>query len=279
MGKYDGILICTDLDGTFSDKAGIISKENADAIRYFMANGGKFTLATGRSAPFFMGDDTVFTRSGLEFLPNVPVVTHNGASVYDYKKMEYIYTVPLPGDDIEREILEKACDDDRVSYVFLSGIEGENVNVTRKDRYENFKESVMENYYRLKDSWFKIVFCFYEEKDAINMRDELIELFEIYGKYSVNRTWSTGVEVLKDNATKGVAVRWLKNYLGGIDKVVCVGDFENDISMIIEADLGVAVANAADDLKACADMITVSNGEHALAKVIESLDSYFNLDA
>ena len=144
MAKYDGILICTDLDGTLSDKNGIISKENAEAIRYFKANGGKFTLSTGRSAPFFMGDNTVFTRSGLEFLPNVPVVTHNGASVFDFEKMEYIYSVPLPGDEIEKTILKKACAEDEVEYVFISGENADSISIIRRCEHDDFEKAVLE---------------------------------------------------------------------------------------------------------------------------------------
>jgi len=279
MAKYDGILICTDLDGTLSDKNGIISKENAEAIRYFKANGGKFTLSTGRSAPFFMGDNTVFARSGLEFLPNVPVVTHNGASVFDFEKMEYIYSVPLPGDEIEKTILKKACAEDEVEYVFISGENADSISIIRRCEHDDFEKAVLECHGDKNNKLYKLVFCVKTEEYAKHMRDKFREFFESYGRYSVNRTWKVGVEVLKDNATKGVAVNWLRNHIGGIKHVVCIGDFENDVTMIKEADLGIAVGNASEELKACADIITVTNAEHALAKTIYDLDKYINLDA
>ena len=43
MGKFDGILIGTDLDGTLVSE-GKVSRENADAIRYFQAEGGNVRL-------------------------------------------------------------------------------------------------------------------------------------------------------------------------------------------------------------------------------------------
>ena len=54
MGKFDGILIASDFDGTVAVD-GIVSPENRRAIDYFMENGGMFTLATGR-APAFIGN-------------------------------------------------------------------------------------------------------------------------------------------------------------------------------------------------------------------------------
>ena len=74
---------------------------------------------------------------------------------------------------------------------------------------------------------------------------------------------------------KGNAVRKLRELLGGrevIHTVVCVGDYENDLSMIEYADIGYAVANAIQPVKDAADRVTVSNREHALARIINDLE-------
>ena len=48
MGKFDGILICTDLDGTLYKNDKTISEKNKAAIEYFKREGGSFTFVTGR---------------------------------------------------------------------------------------------------------------------------------------------------------------------------------------------------------------------------------------
>ena len=48
MKKFEGILLCTDLDGTLLRNDKSISRENLDAINYFMSEGGYFTFITGR---------------------------------------------------------------------------------------------------------------------------------------------------------------------------------------------------------------------------------------
>ena len=48
MGKFDGILLCTDLDGTLFSSDGSLSAENKEAIEYFKREGGYFTFITGR---------------------------------------------------------------------------------------------------------------------------------------------------------------------------------------------------------------------------------------
>ena len=46
MGKFDGILLCTDLDDTLLTTDKRVSDENSKAIEYFKSEGGLFTFAT-----------------------------------------------------------------------------------------------------------------------------------------------------------------------------------------------------------------------------------------
>ena len=83
MGKFDGILICTDLDGTLynSDRESrTISKENLNAIEYFKSEGGYFTIVTGRMPCF---SDEAYNA----VKPNCPFGCINGGGLYDHRKM------------------------------------------------------------------------------------------------------------------------------------------------------------------------------------------------
>ena len=48
MGKFDGMLICTDLDGTLLRRDKTVSMENLEAIEHFKAEGGYFTFIIAR---------------------------------------------------------------------------------------------------------------------------------------------------------------------------------------------------------------------------------------
>ena len=89
MGKFDGILICTDLDGTLLSKDNTISAENLSAIEYFKQEGGKFTFITGRM-PFFVSD--IYNSVH----PNAPFGCINGGGLYDHLKQEYIWQSVMP---------------------------------------------------------------------------------------------------------------------------------------------------------------------------------------
>ena len=80
--KFDGILLCTDIDSTLTEHDNKISKDNLDAIEYFTKNGGTFTVATGR-IPLTIPEI-------LNKYITVPVICHNGSAIFDVHTGEYI---------------------------------------------------------------------------------------------------------------------------------------------------------------------------------------------
>ena len=89
MGKFDGLLLCTDLDGTLLRNDKTISRENIEAIDYFKREGGHFTFVTGRM-PFFVS----YALNTVK--PNAPFGCVNGAGLYDSAKKEYVWTANMP---------------------------------------------------------------------------------------------------------------------------------------------------------------------------------------
>ena len=75
-GKFQSILIASDMDGTFLCEDGRVSPRNAERLAYFKENGGSFTFATGRSV-----SQLLQAIPDAAELCNVPVVTCNGASL------------------------------------------------------------------------------------------------------------------------------------------------------------------------------------------------------
>jgi Cof subfamily protein (haloacid dehalogenase superfamily) len=80
----------------------------------------------------------------------------------------------------------------------------------------------------------------------------------------------TYLEVLPLSVSKGSALKLLAGRLGiGLHEVIAIGDHLNDVEMIRQAGLGVAVDNAHPLLKAHARYVAKSHLEHAVAEVIE----------
>jgi len=248
--RYDGVLICSDFDGTLAVDSKV-SKENLDAIKMFQANGGKFTLATGRT-PYYIAD------SVNDLTVNAPMICVNGASIYDCSANKELYSLPLG--DTSSFAKDIFCHDDCQSVRLVFGdystltVEKGNVELLEK---------------HLGDHIYKLVYVFNGTDAPIENLNRHKDKFGHIFYFS--RSWAYSLEVLDINATKGELLKRLKVMLPDVDLTVGIGDFDNDLPLVSQADIGYAVANAVESVKAAADRITVSCDEHAIAKIIYEL--------
>ena len=266
MKKFDGILICTDLDGTLLNSEKRVSKENTDAIEYFKSEGGYFTFITGRM-PFFV--DAMYNA----VKPNAPIGCVNGGGLYDYPNKKYIWTATM-GEGIN-ELIRAV--DEQVSDI------GIQVNTYYRTLF--CKENVVMANFRAATNVPNIV-CHYDDvtepvgkilfggnDDQIEQVQQILLSHPLAERFDFVRSERALYEILPKNIGKGVAIDNLVKYLN-IDpkRTVAIGDYNNDISMFRAARYGIAVANACPDAKAAADFVTVSNDEHAIAKLISDIE-------
>ena len=94
MKQFDGVLICTDLDGTLLKNDKTISDENVKAIEFFKENGGLFTFVTGR-VPVTVDNICKMIN------PNISIGCVNGGGVYNYEEKEYQWLCALDSDVTE----------------------------------------------------------------------------------------------------------------------------------------------------------------------------------
>lgn len=253
MGKYSGILLCSDFDGTLFDGEKI-PENNMRAIRDFRAEGGLFTVISGRAPdflpPFF---------EGYEF--GVPTGNLNGAVVYDVDKNAVVREFFMQG--LTKELV--------LSYAEAAGDYHDLVFFPRERILRIKKDNLSEVTEKLCSSTYKFIIELHNDCGALES-DEAYERVKaaVGDRFDVVRSSYRLIEILDKRLTKCVAARFLKDYVGA-HTLVCVGDFENDIDMIKAADIGYAVANASERVKLAADRITVSVTEGAIAKIISEL--------
>ena len=101
MPDFSRWLIVSDFDRTLTDRQSRIPAANLEAIRYFTAHGGLFTMGTGRSVPMFRP-----YQAGIPC--NAPLILFNGAALYDYGTDELTETVWIPeGRALLRALLDR----------------------------------------------------------------------------------------------------------------------------------------------------------------------------
>ena len=279
MGKFDGYLICTDCDGTLTDSYRRFSKENADAIRYFQQEGGLFTVSSGRYPHYIQ-------EFAADFVPNTYVVGCNGAVLFDLKKDEVIHHMPIRAslDEMLIDIYENMpwVKSVILSYKtdqFLHYIAKRDAEAQWLENTDSLDEGIVvvssaeEISALLKtavDDIVRILYVHETEEDNLKTREILNKKYS--DKFRFVMSWDKGLEVLDVDCGKGEMIRYMKGILEGIHTTIGAGDYENDISMLELCDIGYAVDNAPDFIKAHADRVTVSCDESAIARIIHDIE-------
>lgn len=268
MGKFDGTLICTDLDGTLLRNDKTVSPENREAIAYFMAEGGYFTFITGRM-PYFVKD--ILAKVSI----NAPFGCINGAGIYDPVAGKYVWTQPMRDDVIELvRYVDQNTEDMGIQINCLEHLYFSRENETMMYfRKATGLPNLVRDYEEIDEPIAKIVFGDYREDRLLGVK-ALLDAHPRYHDFDYIRSERSLYEILPKGVSKGtLLVRMAEHLQVPMGRTVAVGDYFNDVSMLRAAGIGVAVENATPEAKAAADYITVSNEDHALARIIADLDT------
>lgn len=267
MSKFDGILLCTDLDDTLLTDDKRVGEKNKRAIEYFQSEGGLFTFVTGR-VPFG-------ARLILEYVtPNAPVVCFNGGGIYDFRENKMLWSRTLNRDALSAvEYVDRLFD-----FVGIEICTEEKVyfsKINKKVREHQVLECLPDNdrdYHDISEAWQKVLFMC-EEHEFETVR-KAVDTSPFADKYTFVKSSPWYYELLPKNTDKGEGLLQLAR-ICGIDreKTIAVGDNENDLSMIKKAGFGIAVKNAVRSVKNAAAHIAADNNSDAIADIISDLDS------
>ena len=265
MGKFSDILLTVDFDRTLTAPDSTIPARNIEAIEYFMANGGTFTVNTGRSVPMY--------QSKLDLVPvNAPLLLYNGSAAYDKERREFTFASPIdlpmvetlrktmamfPGLAVELQGMER-------HYLFEPNEMWEKYNIHNgcpyafcnlQDAPEPFLKFTI--YGQIRDVTVADLYSGTPEEFAEMDRVEE-ELNRAFGdKCAVFRAANRIIDVHAKGVSKANAARQLQRELGR-KTLVCVGDGENDVSMMQAADYAFCPGDAIirdrfDNVCDCAD--------------------------
>lgn len=242
MGKFSNVCFASDFDHTLTGLDNRVRQNNIDAIRYFMEEGGVFTVASGRSIPMFRG------RSGLVPV-NAPCILYNGAACYDFRSGQLHFLHPM--DDVVCRLVKAARAFDPELYVEVQGVDTHYVldGGTFRDQFLRAEgvEPVHCNLSQVPQPWMKVTVCsvggyVLDTADKVSPEEHakvaalvarLTEVAE--GRCYVTRSLSRVVEIGPVGCGKGQAARDLANQFGR-KILACAGDAPNDLTMLREAD-------------------------------------------
>ncbi len=269
-------LVAMDLDGTLFNRNGEITPKTINELNRVAAKGVHTVISTGRpfnGLPFAQIKDTKIDYA----------LTTNGAAVYRIKDKACLYE-----NTMDFEMLTPVLDYvlNREIHIDLY-IDGEGFtpircreNLNRLAVPDSLKRYMIATRTPVEDLVAYVKDCgkkiqkinlnFYPQPDGtLGYRDETIQFLKSLSAIEVVCGGFNNFEISKAGVTKSTGLKALTEYLGvTMEETMAVGDSENDFSMINAAGLGIAMANASDDIKAIADYITTSNEEDGVGEAI-----------
>lgn len=264
--KFEGKIIISDVDGTLTGSDEGI-KRNIKAVKYFTENGGYFTLATGRMR-YALGS----VIPGILPYINAPAVLCNGAYLYDFKKECELNEIRLPHDDILPLLYEidKKFDDVEIRINYRDKFFSPQLSRAVAEQLKNYFTEVrrVELCDMPKDSFDKVVF-FGKPESLEKIREFILNSGK---EFALSKSFSSMLELLHKNATKGNQVLYLKSLLGGV-RTYCIGDYENDENMLSKADVSACPCSGLQKIKDMADIVVDDCRVGAVASLIEHIES------
>ena len=267
MGKFDKILLASDMDGTLLNSAHEVSRENAEAIEYFTNNGGRFTIATGRMIP-------AITLYAQMLAINAPIIALNGAVVYDMERKTILSSRPHVADikSLVRELAEMFPE------LGIEVVMADKMYVCRGSEVSRQHCEIIKVPYVLTDVSAAEGECM---KLNLTQSPEYLDPVENYiaskhaGAFYVVHSDPHYLEVLHSEANKGWGLKTVADIIGvARENVYAIGDNYNDIELLMNAGFAFAPSNAEQQLKDAAGMVVSSNDEHAVRDVVKFISEF-----
>jgi len=269
MGKFEGYLLVSDFDGTLIDHQLRISNENVEAISSFIAQGGRFLGATGRTE--------LNVRPYTDGIPmSSPWILYNGAAIFDWQSNSFLYKAPLDRPLIEAFVTKVMARFPTINVQVFSG--GPFCQVNRDalpDRQvvlegQRFEYKPMDE---IAEDWLKVLFCA-DAPDEIDAIESMLGDDPLGPQVHKMHSAARYFELTAPGANKGSALARLRQLLVPAPiTVVAIGDYLNDIEMLQEADISAAPESALPEVKKDVDIITSSHAESAIADLVRKLES------
>lgn len=261
-------LVAVDLDGTLLNSQNQVSPENKRAIQKAKEQGVKVVLVTGRP---LKGMLHILEECNLLEEGDIGL-TYNGGLVQWTHSGETLRQIALPKEDVLdvyalSEKLDLPC-----NFIDLDTVYEPRYPVGKVSLYPSIMKALPAKPIDVKDlpekfPINKIVMSWHAEE-----LDEKIPLIPAYyhEKYTIFKSRTNLLEILPKTVDKGKGLHLLSEVLSiPVEDMMAIGDQENDLAMVQEAGMGIAMGNATQLVKEAAQFVTKTNDAHGVGYAIE----------
>lgn len=257
-------MITIDLDGTLLRSDGSVSDRTVRTLQAVRDKGVVVAIATGR---MYQTARPYGERLGLG---DSPLLLFAGGLIETLESKKILFQQVIP-----REWAQELADLARRRGWQLQTYIDDVLRAARDDEwirgYERITHSKAcicgDDFYHVQGDCNKLLSR--GGHDDLVARKALIEK-TFPGRFNVLFSAPTFLEIMPQGVDKGEGIRRLGELYGiGTDEIMALGDSQNDLDMLKAAGFPVAMANAAEEVKAAAAYVTASNDDDGVAAAVE----------
>lgn len=262
-------LIAMDLDGTLNNDQKIITEKTKAALMAAQEKGIRLALASARPSPGLFKERDILRLQDYQGI----LMSYNGGRIVDAATGKVLFETSMDLDQT-KQVLRRLEElpvtpilDDGVQF-YVADKNGYKVDYECKNNQMTCTEVG-----NLADflTFAPIKILMSVQPEELPQVQQQIAAF-LPEDLTVVQTAAFYLEVIPKIINKGQGIRDICTVLGIVPaQVISFGDAANDIPMLREAGMGVAMGNAADAVKAAADMVTLSNNDDGIAAALEKL--------
>lgn len=279
MGKFDGVLLATDFDDTLIRSNLTSAENNVDdhhgyhrnlkALDYFIREGGRFTVSTGRVLHTFAPHVAYFPI-------NAPAVLANGALIYDFSTETELFHAHLSL-EVPSHVEALAAQFPSLGFeTHLGGmiyIHHPNEIIRRHVR-KLARPDVEVPLDQIPLPWTKLLLVHEDHELLVQAQQWVQQTWP--GVYEAIFSNDRLLELTAAGVHKGRGVQQVAERLGiSSEHIYCVGDNQNDLPMLAISKIPFAPANCAPAVKEWGANLVCSCDDGAIADIIELLDKRY----
>ena len=260
-------LIALDLDGTLTNDQKIVTEHTKEILLKAGEAGVSIALASGRP---MLGVAPIAESIGLDKV-NSFVMAYNGGQIINYRSGEVVNYVNFHPDYIPEAV---SCAREYGMPILTYSntdiyTEGPLDEWAHREEINCGKDAIVVDDLTKSIDFPIVKMMIAADPEKLKIPEkEMAERFE--GRLDIYRAEKWFLELMPKGINKFAGVKMIADYLGlAPDEVMACGDANNDIPMLEYAGLGVAVANASEQVKAIANFISRSNNEDGVAYAVE----------
>lgn len=257
-------LAAIDIDGTLLDDNYLLSSETKEAVYEAKEAGMEIVLCSGRAPKSVFPIMEELEMDGF-------LITHNGAVITHSETKDVINEQGFFMDSLYNVV--DYCEKTGIHTDFCTAFDMYTKKIDSNELHDLYTKyhmvpKIVDDVRSVKEKLVK--FTLFSSENILTSAHDDLQKMNL--SLQTIRSGPTFIDILHNQASKGIALKNLAHLLDvPMKKTIAIGNYYNDLDMIQVSGMGIAVANAPDEVRKHADLVVPSNNENGVAQALRKI--------